>query len=299
MKYIKKYKKTLVISFCVLAIVIVGAILINTGNTISQENAVSTGKSTANSDAIVHDEKVSTANNSDNDGVIRGEMSAYIPPLSTDELIEQSTLVVYGRIKRAETVLIEAVVDKVVGTFTDYYFEPISILRGTPINKESVLVRIQGGESKDHGYVNGFIDPLDIGEEYLMFLYRPEQGSGFEVKDDHYYVQGLEQGVFKVSGNKTIQSKSGAVVPKEFTAISDDNIESNLNFETFEAKIAKANVDIPVDKYLIKNETLENFKANLNSGFITKEEYNDYLSDMDKYAVIVERHDVKSPKTDN
>jgi len=102
-----------------------------------------------------------------------------------------------------------------------------------------------GGESKEYGYTISVIDPLNVGDEYLLFLYRPESGGGIEIKDGHYYIKS------------------------------------------------------PADGYSYRDTTLENLKANQESGFFSQEEYNQYLREFEQYAKIVDNYDVQSLKPKN
>lgn len=71
---------------------------------------------------------------------MEASISVYAVPVSVNELIEQSVLVVYGRVTHTKTVVIDPVNSSgnknEFVVCTDYYLEPISVLRGTPVNKK-------------------------------------------------------------------------------------------------------------------------------------------------------------------
>lgn len=289
MKHIKKYKKSYAISFSVLILVIISIVLLNFGNATSPGDDASLDDKSAYSNEIAADKEMSAESRSDDGSNNSGGVntSLYYVPLSMDELIEQSTLVIYGYVTHAESIYIQAVNESDIQIFTDYYIDPISILRGKPINEDEVVVRMRGGETEEYGFVSGFMDPLNVGDEYLLFLYRPEMGGGCETRDNHYYIQGMDQGIFEVTVKKSIKDTSGNTVPAEFSSRVDESSEDRLDFKEFESKILKANIDTPVDTYLFRETVLENWKANLDSGFFTQEEYDQRLQEYKQYATIV------------
>lgn len=195
---------------------------------------------------------------------------------SIEDMIIESVLIVYGKVSgRSEAFQIlpaSTEINEPDGepmNFTDVYFEPIQILRGE--TKETQLsVRIMGGIA---GGINYFVDTqpeLKDGTEYVLFLYQPQMGGGYNTEGDYYYVSGAMQGSFEKSGENFV-SKSG----------------ESLTLNDLGFRLSAMRSTHPVDYDLYKNTFLENLNLNLESGFITQEEYDQFLAQSKIYATTV------------
>lgn len=284
MKYINAHKKN-TISLGVLILAIICVALLNGSSLMAFGNEVSPGDESAVITETAFGDETTRVGMPDEDSQLFCYMTAYIPPMSLEELLEQSTLVVYGRVTQKELIFIQSIYGGDPYGHTDYYIESISILRGEPINKDEVIVRVATGEAIDQNYelICDYLEELNIGEEYLLFLGRSELGGGYNTKGGQYFILGTNQGVFEVSGRST-RSASGNMLPVKSSAMFND-IE--LTYQTLESKIKTANIEIPIDPDLHDEIELDSLKANLESGFFTQQEYERCIEELEQYATIV------------
>ena len=156
--------------------------------------------------------------------------------------------------------------------FTDYYFEPTDILKGED-NFEKITnipVRIMGGQTEELTVITEDFPSLNPGCEYLLFLYRPGMGTGYNTEGDYFYVTGATQGAYSSNGQQTFVSQY------------DD---SKLTTEELSNQI----YDLSGIKVKTKLETFkENCLLNLESGFITEEEYESFMKETNVYATIID-----------
>lgn len=280
-KNMKAHKKTIIASCCVLIMTAIFAVLFTSGNTMvlgSEENYT---------DDVVSSNGAMTALVPDDEDKVFCSISGYVPPLSFDEMTEESTLVIYGRVTQKEQILIRPVQGGDPVGHTDYSIEPISILRGEPIKGDSVKVRTISRETeyKNVTTICEYIEDLNVGDEYLLFLYSTELGGGFNTKGDYYYVVGINQGIFEVSGKSTMRSSSGEVLPSKASAMFNT---TELAYKDVSKEIQVANIETPIDLDLDEKIVLNNLDENLKSGFISQEEYQQALSELEQYATIVD-----------
>lgn len=200
--------------------------------------------------------------------------SGLLRQMTLEDLMLESSLVVAGKIVGAsEPFKIKPVFgdgDPVI--HTDYYLVPSKILRGEAGN-EQITVRVMAGDIEGEMKVIHENEPqFSLHKEYLLFLYQPGAGGGYNTKGDYYYVNGAIQGVFELEGAKMYRADSGI----------------SRTLSAFEQEIAAFNVKNPVDKDYAKNQIYGNNEANLKSGFISQEEYERYLEESREYAEIVQ-----------
>jgi len=285
MKHIKAHKKSITVSLGVLVSVVicfavlVGGNLLALGNEASLDDKFAVVEKTSAGDENIAAEKPV------DDSVETCYISAYIPPMTQDELLEQANLIIYGRVTQKELIFIQSIHGGDPCGHTDYYFEPISVLRGEPVNKDEVIVRVMTGEDKDRNVkvVLDYMKDLNIGDEYLLFLGKTELGGEYNTKGDWYYILGTNQGIFEVS-KENKRSAAGDLIPEKSSALFN---EIELDYESFDSEIKKANIETPVDPDLDKKTAYDALESNLKSGFISEEEYELYKQDLEKYAVIV------------
>ena len=111
--------------------------------------------------------------------------------------------------------------------------------------------------------------PVLSGEnEYLLFLYKPARGGAYNTDGDYYYILGLTQGTFVMDEDGDFISGTGVVLPA-------DDIAQYVNNAG------------PVNVNDFREEYIANQKRNLETGFITQEEYDELMDEIDEYATIV------------
>ncbi len=227
--------------------------------------------------------------------------------LSFSEMMETSTLVVYGEVSKiCEPALIEWV-DGGECHVTDVEFSVQETLRGE--GGETVTVRTLGG-LVDGVYEDYAETPeLQEGEECLLFLYQPGMGGGMNTKGDYYYLRGLSDGVYRpaMESNEAASLQEEPVLvncrepasqlsrpeTQETAEISlKDQEESPAGTVVFSLSGLKSwsegfNRRHPVDPDYFRNTTLEAYRFNLENGTMTQEEYDRYTAQIDEYARLV------------
>lgn len=139
------------------------------------------------------------------------------------------------------------------------------------------MVSEEGGQVGNMEFVCEGGPSFELGKEYVLFLYRPMPGYGLATEEEYYWRVGSDQGVYELESGA-----DGAVM-----AVSqDDGAKSSL--QTFSNRIKELDQEYPVNYNWEREEMLENMKANLESGFITKEESEQMLAELYQYAKIVE-----------
>ena len=188
--------------------------------------------------------------------------------VSVPELFQDASLIVEGTVVgNTDAFRIESVSGN-FGNYTDYQFQINSVLRGEPANgADSVDIRVQGGTVGNVTEEYSGSPEFEVGENYLVFLYQPGRGGSFNTEGDYYYVLGLCQGVFAKDENEQYLSQSGE-------KLADDYLIQPIN-------------DVPVDPDHFRNEYIENQRRNLENGFLTQEEFDQLMRDIDVYAEIV------------
>lgn len=195
-------------------------------------------------------------------------ISGTIVERDLDDLFEKSCLVVEGTVIGCSDAFQIESTTGAVANYTDYYLEISTELRGETEEKE-VTVRVQGGTVDKYTEIFEHSPTLEVGNTYLVFLYKPGRGGSFNTEGDYYYVLGLTQGVFTKNGNN--------YSPQNGLTVSTEELQS---------KVA-AKSDVLIDEYYFRNEYIENQNRNLETGFITKEEFDDLMKSIDEYATII------------
>ena len=103
----------------------------------------------------------------------------------------------------------------------------------------------------------------------MVFLYQPGRGGSFNTEGDYYYALGMRQGVFTKEESGQYISQSG---------------EALNNHDLTQCAAAENNIAAP---YSFRNEYIENQKRNLENGFLTQEEFDQLMRDIDDYATII------------
>jgi hypothetical protein len=192
------------------------------------------------------------------------------------QLILYSDIVVTGRvIEKSEAIKIRPVTGGDYSLFTDYYIKAIDVLKGEntfEINMQ-IPVRIQGGKTDNLEVIVEEAPELIIGEEYLLFLFRPGRGGGYNTEGNYFYITGAVQGIYSVVNHGETQ----------FFISQMDNPEL-----TIENVISRINENIHIEVKTKMEEFLENNLRNLESGFITEDEYYQFIEGANTFATIVD-----------
>ena len=194
-------------------------------------------------------------------------MDGLLAKRTVEDLFTMSGLVAEGVITDTAPSFWVQSPDGTRALYTDYTFRLSDVLRGQAAG-ETVTLRLPGGRVGTHRQVYTANPELREGEPYLLFLYRPGRGGAYNTAGDYYYILGLNQGVFSPADGEVYRSQSGTELDLE---------------EALEAYGA-----LPVRETYFREEFLQNQKANLESGFITQEEYDRMMAGLDDYAVILE-----------
>lgn len=189
---------------------------------------------------------------------------------SIDDLLEDSAVIATGKITgQSEAFQVShATTPSWTQVYTDHYFTTTNVLKGQPY-ADTVHVRIEGGTVDNYTEVYDCSPQLNQEDEYLLFLRRPTFGGAFETEGDYYTINGLIQGAYVLDSQGLYR-----------------NIETQ---EELPGKVfLSPHLDEEVDEGKARREQLEVYRENYESGFITKEEYDQCVAGMDLYGKIVQ-----------
>ena len=199
----------------------------------------------------------------------------YKAEVSKEEIIQASSLVVNGEIVGIpKTLKIAPVGGGDPSVFTDYSFNIDKVFRGNAKEGATITVRVQGGVKNDIS-VN-IVDGIEfsVGEKYMLFLYQPNAGGWYNTLGDYFY----PADIYKQASNNNGDS---------IAYISQANENDNLYLGEFTEKIVELNQRLNVDESFLAKKSVDGLKANLASGFITQEEYENAIKELNEYATIV------------
>lgn len=243
--------------------------------------------------------------------------SSIIEGKTLNDLMQTSTLILVGKVEAEPQAFRIEAVGGGVKNFQDYTIIPIQVLRGNGEVGQSVTVRQEGGRVGNENLISDAASNLEVGKEYLMFLYQLGTGSGFNTQGDYYYINGFYQGVFEKMEQTALLSEgvSEADTPSETYFVNERfQPENAVMFMDAEGYIENGptsgvvlplgeftevmevfNEEVPVDPDYFRNTTLENLRGNLDNGFISQEEYDRFVAELDEYARILRPNDTPRP----
>ena len=196
-------------------------------------------------------------------------VSGCLAHFSIEDLLADSSLIAIGKVTgKSKSYYIETA-DGSSCMYTDTYFTITNTLKGEPY-AETVAIRQEGGSIDINTVIVNTEPKLKEGQEYLLFLYNPKHGGSFETQDDYYRIYGLPQGTF-------VKAEDG-----EFY-----NIETNAPLP--EKVFISPHLDEEVDEDYFRKKVEEAYRNNLATGFITEEEYEQYMRELDVYATKIPR----------
>lgn len=187
----------------------------------------------------------------------------------TEDLLTHSNIIAIG------TVTGKSKSYEVIGTknskniYTDTYFTITNALKGKPY-AETVSIRQEGGSIGTHTAVAESEPKLEIGKEYLIFLYNSNCGGIYETDDDYYQIYGLSQGTFEKSDDGEFYNiKTHEPVPAEV--------------------FISPHLDEEVDENYFRKERAETYRLNYENGIDTLEEYEANMRGLDEYGTKIPR----------
>lgn len=223
--------------------------------------------------------------------------SGILNELSMEELIEESALIIYGTVTGNSDPFEIMSVSNGSSIFTDYYIQPSIVFRGDASISDPITVRMEGGKIGNVEVIAEEDAELNVGDSYILFLYKPGMGGGFNTEGDYYYIKGCHQGVFESDADflfdvNTIAGDADELDIEEIIQENEDLLFASESEELFElaefvGEVQESNIESPIDETLEVNTFMDNLKKNLETGFITQEEYDMYLAETSQYAKII------------
>jgi hypothetical protein len=199
------------------------------------------------------------------------DVSSTLVKYEVSDLINKAGLIVEGTVvKQSEAFQIKSPAGA-ISNHTDYTISVDSVLRGQSDAFE-ITIRLQGGVVGDYTENHDSNPEFNIGSKYLLFLYKAGQGGAFNTLGDYYYVLGEYQGVYDVldTGDYVAQKTGEPLTLMEMQA----NLDSLRG--------------VSVDERYFREQFIDNQRKNLASGFITQQEYDEMMQNIDIYAEIIE-----------
>jgi len=204
-------------------------------------------------------------------------ISGLMMGMTFDDMFEQSSLVVYGEVvSKPQSFKIRSVGGGEM-IFTDYYIKPIQVLRGNTDMSDAITVRLYGGTVGDRRELVDGEPVLSKNDKFVLFLYKPARGGGFNTEGDYYYVSGGKQGAFKDAG----------FLGEDTWLRPEDSDFEEMSFSEIVVLAENANVEIPIDEEYNRNHFLRSIQGNLETGFMQQEEADRLLVEMNTYATII------------
>ena len=225
------------------------------------------------------------------------------------ELAERSSAVVYGTVTEiSDPFYVKGV--NILGSMIDVTIKPKAIFRGK--ERESYTLRIEGGPL--YGVETEYLDIPEfiLGSEYLLFLTAPNCGGALNTKGDYFYLAGYYQGVFVPVQQEKIQkyiADSNTTNDTFFVNsknVSNGNIKNDVSYDVLTdiegcispihaifslqqltQNMPSVNKAYPIDLDRSRNESLDAYATNLKNGFISQEEYDRLVQELEVYAEIL------------
>ena len=122
-----------------------------------------------------------------------------------------------------------------------------------------------------------------MGEEYLLFLYQPHTGGGFNTEGEYYWVLGRIGGAF----SRTEDSPEEA--PAYRSQLSEDWV---LELQDFRQEMEEANAALPLDLEWLEREQLAAYAENLQNGVIEGDP-DDMEQQLEQYATVVTQEEME------
>lgn len=229
----------------------------------------------------------------DNKKMLEGHTSGLIAELSMNEILENSSVIVRAVYSGdSKSLRVQSAVSDSERIFTDHYFTQIEVMRGEITDTKRLAVRLEGGLIENYNEICDDNPELEKGREYILCLYNPGGYYEYNTEDEHYYVTGVNQGVFPLTGAQSSFTAGGSattVLDESYKRLDGAVTAKNVSFtaESLKSYLLQYNKEVAVNKNLVRETELSNAKANLESGFITESEYNDIVNKKASYGKTV------------
>lgn len=209
-------------------------------------------------------------------------ISNMIAEKTPEQLLEESDLIAVCELKEiSDAFQIESVGGGVMN-FTDSYFETTEILRGDPPDDSGIItVRTQGGMVDNWSVIMSDKYEFKYDKKYLLFLVHAGMGGGYNTEGDYYYLNGSWQGIFPLEETTANSLKASS------ETIENGGGSASIQLNAVCNKIDALNKIGPPDENAAYEKAMENQKANLDSGWITQEEYEEASEIYQQYATYV------------
>ncbi len=195
--------------------------------------------------------------------LVRQTVFATFPPMTAEEQVEKAHLIVKGTFKDKSKAFRASSTN-----FTDYYLTVEEVYRGDAAAGDVLSVRVEEG-FVGNLWVETVHEPkIRLGDTVFIYLYQTD--------GDYYYVLNGKSGYWTLEGEGQICNALNG----EMAEIAE-----------VEAIIASINEKTPANKNWPYEEALEGLKGNLENGFITEEEYQQALENLNSetYGKVVKR----------
>ena len=213
------------------------------------------------------------------------KISNMIPEKTPEQLLEESDLIAVCELKEvsdAFQIQYAGGDSSAVMNFTDSYFETTEILRGDPPDDSGIItVRTQGGMVDNWSVIMSDKYEFQYDKKYLLFLVHAGMGGGYNTEGDYYYLNGSWQGIFPLE-EATAHSVEGSG-----ETIENGRGTDSIQLDAVRSEIEALNKIGPPDENAAYEKAMENQKANLDSGWITQEEYEEASKIYQQYATYV------------
>lgn len=194
-------------------------------------------------------------------------ISGSLLKITADDMLRDASVIAKGSLIGESSPFKIRQVNGDKSVFTDYYFELQNVIRGEVAPGERVSVRVRGGEAADYIVVDETSPNFAMDQEYLLFLQAPGMGGGYNTVGDYYYIMGVSQGIFTEESDGVYTSEHG----------------EEINLAATPMAILESE---PIPDAIL-NYYLDALQKNVDSGFISEEEYNLYVAQADEYAAVI------------
>ena len=178
----------------------------------------------------------------------------------------------------ADPIQIMPVSGTTLSNFTDFTLTVDEVFRGDISVGDEVVVRIEGGQTNGLNVVVEESPELSMNSQMLMFLYQPNMGGAYNTTGDYYYIQGVSQGAFvQAENNENSYVNYAGNITLTLDTLKDDLL-----------MMSRSRTLAATDEDRVYKEFLKNQQINLENGFITQEEYEQLLEEVQNYATIID-----------
>lgn len=233
---------------------------------------------------------VTATSNKEHTSVITQNISGTVAGLTQDDLIERSCLVAIGTVANSESFQIQPANGADPSVFTDYTVKVSDITRGE-VEADSIIVRVQGGKTETLATVADEEAKLENNKTYLLFLYKPERGGDYNTEGDYYYVTGAFQGAYEIGTDVSVSMNTSFLADTEanndIQCVNSKDTEAEWLLSDAVENVQEINDKHPADVNYMRDQAHENMRANVESGMMTEEEYNQAIAAEQEYATII------------